>query len=183
MILGDNIFHGVGLGRDLIKNLPSSGAHVFTYKVSNPSDYGILEVDKNGKPISITEKPTTTESNLAVTGVYFFDGKVSTIAKQVQPSRRGELEITSIIDFYLKSGSLTFTHLARGSMWLDTGNPDSLNDASDYIRIIEERTGLKIGCLEEISLTQGWITTDQIKSKIEQYNMNLYAKYLQQLII
>ena len=182
MILGDNIFHGAGLGRDLINVLPGSGAHIFTYEVSNPSDYGILKVDENGSPISISEKPLDSKSNLAVTGVYFFDGQVSVVAKEVKPSKRGELEITSVIDHYLKAGSLTFTRLSRGSVWLDTGNPDSLNDAAAYVKIIEDRTGLKIACLEEIAFTQGWITKDQLHTKIEQYKMNSYAKYLQQLI-
>lgn len=182
MILGDNIFHGAGLGRDIIRDLPTSGAHIFTYEVSNPSDYGILEVDPEEKPISITEKPTEFISNLAVTGVYFFDGKVSEVAKNVQPSKRGEVEITSVIDHYLKSGLLTFTRLSRGSAWLDTGNPDSLNDAAAYVKIIEDRTGLKIACLEEIALNQGWMTQDQIISRITQYKLNSYAKYLQRLI-
>jgi len=182
MILGDNIFHGAGLGRDIIRELPTSGAHIFTYEVSNPSDYGILEVGSNGEPLSITEKPADFISNLAVTGVYYFDGKVSEIAKNVQPSKRGELEITSVIDHYLKSGSLTFTQLSRGAAWLDTGNPDSLSDAAAYVRIIEDRTGLKIACLEEISLNQGWMTIHQLQSRIQQYKMNSYANYLQRLI-
>ena len=182
MILGDNIFHGAGLGRDIIRDLPTSGAHIFTYEVSNHSDYGILEVDPEEKPISITEKPTEFISNLAVTGVYFFDGKVSEVAKNVQPSKRGEVEITSVIDHYLKSGLLTFTRLSRGSAWLDTGNPDSLIDAAAYVKIIEDRTGLKIACLEEIALNQGWMTQDQIISRITQYKLNSYAKYLQRLI-
>ena len=182
MILGDNIFHGAGLGRDLIHELPSSGAHIFTYEVSNPSDYGILEVDQNGKPISITEKPSKYISNMAVTGLYFFDGNVASVAKEIKPSARGELEITSVIDRYLKTDTLTFKQLSRGAAWLDTGNPDSLNDAAAYVKIIEDRTGLKIACLEEIAFTQGWITTAQLQAKIEQYKMNSYAKYLQQLI-
>lgn len=182
MILGDNIFHGVGLGRDIVRDLPNSGAHIFTYEVSNPSDYGILEVNQVGKPKSITEKPTDFISNLAVTGVYFFDGNVSDIAKNVKPSKRGEVEITSVIDHYLKSGSLTFTLLSRGAAWLDTGNPDSLADAAAYVRIIEDRTGLKIACLEEIAFNQGWMTETQLIFRITQYKMNSYAKYLQRLI-
>jgi len=182
MILGDNIFHGAGLGRDIVSELPKSGAHIFTYEVANPSDYGILKVDSKGSPISIEEKPKEFVSNLAVTGVYFFDGNVAEIAKKVQPSKRGEVEITSVIDFYLQSNSLTFTHLSRGAVWLDTGNPDSLNDAAAYVKIIEDRTGLKIACLEEISLNQGWINKDQISSKIKHYKMNSYAKYLHQII-
>jgi glucose-1-phosphate thymidylyltransferase len=181
MILGDNIFHGAGLGRDLVRELPGSGAHIFTYEVSNPSDYGILDVGSDGNPISITEKPKEYISNLAVTGLYFFDGKVSEVAKKVQPSARGEMEITSVIDHYLQSGNLSFTHLSRGATWLDTGNPGSLNDAAVYVRIIEERTGLKIACLEEISFSQGWMTESQLESRIAQYNLNSYAKYLQHL--
>lgn len=181
MILGDNIFHGAGLGRDIIRDIPNSGAHIFTYEVSNPSGYGILEVDSDGKPISITEKPTEFISNLAVTGVYFFDGNVSDVAKNVKPSKRGELEITSVIDHYLKSNLLTFTRLSRGAAWLDTGNPDSLNDAAAYVRIIEDRTGLKIACLEEIALANGWITTESFKKLIAEYPNNPYKSYLEKL--
>ena len=119
---------------------------------------------------------------MAVTGVYFFDGKVSEVAKKVQPSKRGEVEITSVIDHYLKSGALTFTRLSRGAAWLDTGNPNSLNDAAAYVKIIEDRTGLKIACLEEIAFNQGWMTPNQLISRIEQYKMNSYATYLQRLI-
>ncbi len=182
MILGDNIFHGAGLGRNLIHELPNSGAHIFTYEVSNPSDYGNLEVSKEGVPISVTEKPSDYISNLAVTGIYFFDGGVSSIARNVQPSKRGELEITSVLEHYLKAGTLTFSRLSRGSVWLDTGNIDNLNDASAYVRIIEDRTALKIACLEEIAFNQGWISVDQLKSRIEQYKENSYAKYLQRLL-
>ena len=182
MILGDNIFHGAGLGRNLIHELPDSGAHIFTYEVSNPSDYGILEVSKEGVPISVTEKPSDYISNLAVTGIYFFDGEVSSIARNVQPSKRGELEITSVLEHYLNAGALTFSRLSRGSVWLDTGNIDNLNDASAYVRIIEDRTGLKIACLEEIAFNQGWISVVQLKSRIEQYKKNSYAKYLQRLL-
>jgi glucose-1-phosphate thymidylyltransferase len=119
---------------------------------------------------------------LAVTGVYFFDGKVAEVAKNVQPSRRGEVEITSVIDHYLKSGSLTFTRLSRGSTWLDTGNPDSLHDAAAYVKIIEDRTGLKIACLEEISFNQGWMTASQVEVRIAQYKKNSYANYLARIL-
>ena len=182
MILGDNIFHGAGLGRDIVNELPESGAHIFTYEVANPSDYGILKVDSKGLPISVEEKPKEFVSNLAVTGIYFFDGNVAGIAKKIKPSERGEVEITSVIDYYLKSNSLTYTQLSRGAVWLDTGNPNSLNDAAAYVKIIEDRTGLKIACLEEISLNLGWITKEQISSKIQQYKMNSYAKYLHRII-
>ena len=182
MILGDNIFHGAGLGRDLINVLPTSGAHIFTYEVSNPSDYGILEVNDGGLPISISEKPAQFISNLAVTGIYFFDGKVSEVAKNVRPSKRGEMEITSVIDHYLKCKSLTFTRLSRGSAWLDTGNPDSLNDAAAYVKVIEDRTGLKIACLEEIALINKWITRDQLQIVINKNPKNFYYSYLERLI-
>jgi glucose-1-phosphate thymidylyltransferase len=182
MILGDNIFHGAGLGRDIVRDLPNSGAHIFTYEVSNPSDYGILKLDKNGIPVSITEKPIEFISNLAVTGIYFFDGKVSEISKKVQPSKRGEMEITSVIDHYLKSGSLSFTSLSRGSAWLDTGNANSLNDAATYVRIIEERTGMKIACPEEIALHNQWISAEQLKQNPLFNSSNDYGKYLRKLL-
>jgi glucose-1-phosphate thymidylyltransferase len=182
MILGDNIFHGAGLGRDIVRELPTSGAHIFTYEVANPADYGILETSSDGKPISITEKPAEFISNLAVTGVYFFDGKVSEVAKNVKQSKRGEMEITSVIDHYLKSKSLTFTRLSRGSAWLDTGNPDSLNDAAAYVKVIEDRTGLKIACLEEIALINNWITRDQLQIIIKKNPKNFYYSYLEKLI-
>lgn len=182
MILGDNIFHGAGLGRDLVRELPSTGAHIFTYEVSNPSDYGILEVGSDGNPISITEKPKEYISNLAVTGLYYFDGQVSNVAKNVQPSVRGEMEITSVINHYLQSGSLGFTHLSRGAAWLDTGNPDSLNDAAAYVRIIEDRTGLKIACLEEISFNNGWISIAELKDSAKKYSKSTYGLYIKKLI-
>ena len=181
MILGDNIFHGAGLGRDIIRELPNSGAHIFTYEVSNPSEYGILEIDQSGLPISISEKPIEFVSNLAVTGLYFFDAEVSEIAKSVKPSKRGELEITAVIEHYLKSGSLTFTRLSRGAAWLDTGNPDSLNDAAAYVRIIEDRTGLKIACLEEIAFNSGWLSQQQLY-EISLALKNNYGDYLKGLL-
>jgi glucose-1-phosphate thymidylyltransferase len=182
MILGDNIFHGAGLGRDIRSELPSSGAHIFTYEVSNPSDYGILQISDEGKPIAVTEKPEHFISNLAITGLYYFDGQVSSVAHEVKPSRRGELEITSVIDHYLKNDSLTFTKLSRGSVWLDTGTPKSLSNASDYVRVIEERSGMKIACLEEIAYFQGWLSVSQLKSKISKYSENEYGKYLAKIL-
>lgn len=178
MILGDNIFHGAGLGHELSRSLPNSGAHIFTYEVSNPSDYGVLELDKDQNPVSITEKPKTFISDLAVTGLYFFDNQASFAAKAIKPSPRGELEITSLIEHYLRNQDLTFTQLARGSAWLDTGNPNSLNDAAAYIRIIEERTGLKIACLEEVAIQNGWISRVELRKKLDSYGKNDYAKYL-----
>lgn len=182
MILGDNIFHGSGLGRDIVRYLPKSGAHIFTYEVSNPSAYGILKVSPDGNPVSITEKPVEFVSNLAVTGMYFFDSTVSGVAQNVRPSKRVEFEITSVIDHYLKSGSLTFTRLSRGVAWLDTGSPASLSDAAEYVRIIEARTGLKIACLEEIAFTNGWIDLKQLSILVDKLGRNGYSEYLSNLI-
>ena len=182
MILGDNIFHGVGLGRQLKSSIPGQGAHIFTYEVSNPSDYGVLTLDEKNKPKLIEEKPKLSESNLAITGLYFFDKNASKYAKQVKPSARGELEITSLINTYLEKNQLTYTKLTRGVAWLDTGTPASLQDASTYIRIIEERTGMKVACLEEIAFTQGWIKNTDIQERIREYKNNSYAQYLSKLI-
>jgi glucose-1-phosphate thymidylyltransferase len=182
MILGDNIFHGVGLGNNLKNSIPELGAHIFTYEVSNPSEYGVLEVDADGIPLNIFEKPKKFISNLAVTGLYAFDSKVSEIAKMIKPSARGEYEITSIIDVYLRSKELTYTSLTRGTAWLDTGSPHSLNDASNYIRIIEDRTGLKIGCIEEIAFQNSWITSEQLSLIVKDLGTNSYSSYLSSLI-
>ena len=182
MILGDNIFHGAGLGREISKVIPSSGAHIFTYEVSNPSEYGVLEISQDNKLVSITEKPTQFVSNLAITGLYFFDSKVSGIAKNIKPSKRGELEITSLLNFYLESGQLTRTALSRGTAWLDTGNPKSLSDAAIFIRVMEERTGLKIACLEEIAFTNNWVDRDLIQEMIQNSAKNEYFSYLEKLL-
>jgi glucose-1-phosphate thymidylyltransferase len=182
MILGDNIFHGSGLGREISKVLPETGAHIFTYEVSNPADYGVLKLDGSGKPESVTEKPEHFISNLAVTGMYFFDSRVSNFANRVSPSPRGELEITSIISDYLELGELTFTKLSRGSAWLDTGNPGSLHDAASYVRVIEDRTGLKIGCLEEIAWRNSWLTDKDLIKISEKYGSGQYGKYLRGLV-
>ena len=181
LILGDNIFHGAGLGQELARLLPTSGAHIFTYEVSNPSDYGVLELDNDQRPVSITEKPKHYVSNLAVTGLYFFDYQASAAAKTIKPSPRGELEITSLIEHYLKNQELTFTALTRGTAWLDTGNPNSLNDASAYIRVIEERTGLKIACLEEIAFMNSYISKSKLR-EIAETLASSYGSYLMHLI-
>jgi len=183
MILGDNIFHGAGLGHELPRSLPNSGSHIFIYEVSNPSDYGVLEIDKSNRPISITEKPKHFISNLAVTGLYYFDSKVTEIARKIVPSARGELEITSLIEEYLRFGELSFTMLSRGTAWLDTGNPRSLHDAASYIRVIEERTGLKIACLEEIAYSSGWIDEDLLLKSATKLGASEYGSYLRTLPI
>lgn len=178
MILGDNIFYGGGLGHAL-ENLNSSlGCHIFTYQVANPSDYGILTLDSNGVPSSIVEKPSESKSDLAVTGLYFFDAQASQIAKKVKPSHRGELEITSVIQSYLDSRTLSVTHLSRGTAWLDTGNPESMLAASNFIQVIEARTGLKIACLEEIAFDNRWISEDQLKEAVVKHGKSNYGIYL-----
>jgi glucose-1-phosphate thymidylyltransferase len=182
MILGDNIFHGAGLGHQLQETLPKSGAHIFTYTVSDPTQYGVLNLDEEGRPSAIEEKPKNPTSNLAVSGLYFFDERVPEVAKQVTPSPRGELEITSVIDWYLKRGEITLTKLSRGAAWLDTGNPDSMHEASAYVKVIEDRTGLKIACLEEIAFFEGWVTLDQLKLSAEIYGKSSYGTYLRKLM-
>jgi glucose-1-phosphate thymidylyltransferase len=182
MILGDNIFHGAGLGREISKVLPQNGAHVFTYEVSNPSDYGVLKLGPEGKPESVTEKPKSFISNLAVTGLYFFDSRASDFADQVSPSQRGELEITSVISEYLNRSELGYTTLSRGSAWLDTGKPESLHDAASYVRVIEERTGLKIGCVEEIAWRNWWLTDSNLAKISDKYGNSQYGKYLSGLL-
>jgi glucose-1-phosphate thymidylyltransferase len=182
LILGDNIFHGAGLGHDLSRKFPKRGSHIFTYEVSNPSAYGILTLDDEGKPSSIEEKPKISESNLAVTGMYYFDERASGIASKVKPSARGELEITSVIGEYLNSGELTFTHLSRGTAWLDTGTIESMHDAATYVRVLEERTGLKIACLEEIGLQNNWISKESILDLIKSKKNCAYTDYLKKLV-
>jgi glucose-1-phosphate thymidylyltransferase len=181
MILGDNIFHGSGLGREIQNSIPKIGTHIFTYEVKNPNEYGVLEVDSNGHPLSITEKPKLFISNLAITGLYAFDSNVSEIAKSLKPSARGEFEITSVLEKYLELNKLSFTALSRGVAWLDTGNPKSLNDAANYIRIIEERTGLKVGCIEEIAFRSSWIDKEQLIKLASKLGKNSYSEYLMAL--
>ncbi len=181
MVLGDNIFHGNALGHDLKGLFPSAGAHIFTYVVDDPSRYGILEVDDNKRPSRIEEKPASPKSNLAVTGLYFFDNRASHFASNIKPSTRGELEITSLIEQYLQMNELTYTNLGRGNAWLDTGTPESLLEASTYIAIVEKRTGLKIACLEEIALHMGFIDNQQLQKIISKMGKNSYRDYLEKV--
>ena len=176
LVLGDNIFHGAGLGHQLRNTISSSGAHIFTYQVANPSEYGVLNLSTKGEPVSIEEKPKSPKSNLAVTGLYFFDNKVSEIAKRVSPSERNEIEITAVIESYLNMGELTVTHLSRGVAWLDTGTPKALHDASTYVRIIEERTGQNIACLEEIALDNGWINHTRYNELAKSFTNSYYLR-------
>ena len=182
LILGDNIFHGAGLGNQLERILPVNGSHIFTYTVADPSQYGVLTLDESGRPIAIQEKPSKSNSNLAVTGLYYFDNRVIEVSKNVKPSQRGESEITSVIDWYLNKNCLSFTHLNRGTAWLDTGNPKSLHDAATYIRVIEERTGLKIACLEEIAFRNKWISPAMFENSIAKFGNSEYAHYLNKIL-
>lgn len=182
LILGDNIFHGAGLGTQLKLLTNLDGAHIFGYKVSDPKNYGVVEFSPEGCVISIEEKPINPRSKYAVPGLYFYDESVVEIARQVTPSDRGELEITSINQEYFRRGSLKITILERGTAWLDTGTFDSFNAASSYVKIVEERQGNKISCLEEISWRNHWITEKQLLSLAEAYKGNPYGDYLFQLL-
>lgn len=181
LILGDNIFHGAGLGRKLADINTNKGATIFAYKVADPERYGVVQFAESGKVISIEEKPTYPKSNFAVTGLYFYDSQVVEIAKNIKPSSRGELEITSVNEFYLNSGQLKTIVLERGTTWLDTGTIQTLSAASLYVQIIEERKGSKISCLEEIAWRSGWISTNSLLSISKEYGLNPYGIYLRSL--
>lgn len=181
LILGDNLFHGDGLGFGIDEKLPSIGCHIFVYEVSTPSQYGVLTIDEKSRPIHIEEKPVNPRSNLAITGLYFFDSRASAFSKEIRPSSRGELEITDLIQKYLDRDELTFTVLSHGSAWLDTGNSNSLHDASTYVRVLEERTNLKIACPEEIAWRQGWISAQELLNLASNLGNNSYSEYLRSL--
>jgi glucose-1-phosphate thymidylyltransferase len=178
LILGDNIFYGDDFGRSLEDCLDPDGGVVFAYKVSDPQRYGVVEFDENMHAVSIEEKPAEPKSNYAVVGLYFYDNDVVEIAKNLQPSDRGELEITSVNEEYLKRGKLKVQPMNRGSAWLDTGTFDSMNDATEYIRVVEKRTGIKIGCIEEIAFRKGFIDKQQLKTLAEPLRKSGYGKYL-----
>ena len=183
LILGDNIFYGQGLTPILKQaTLQERGAMVFAYQVKNPENFGIVEFDSQNKVISIEEKPIKPKSNNALTGLYFYDNDVVKIAKTIKPSVRGELEITSINQVYLKRGDLNIQCLGRGFAWLDTGSFESLLDASHFVETIEKRQGFKIACLEEIAFNQGWISKDKINEIICTLNINSYRNYLKSLL-
>lgn len=183
LILGDNFFYGQGFTNRLKKALhKNKGATIFTYVVNNPSDYGILEVDRRNKIKKIVEKPSRPKSNLAITGLYFFDSKVVSFAKTLKSSKRNELEIVDLLNIYLKNKSLKSEFMGRGSAWLDTGNATNLFNASQYIAAIEERQGLKIACIEEISYQNKWISKKQILKRINFYGKCDYSDYLKKII-
>lgn len=182
LVLGDNIFHGSGMGTLLKNNANPDGAVVFAYQVHDPERYGVVEFDKNYNVLSIEEKPEKPKSNFAVPGLYFYDNDIVPIAKSIKPSHRGELEITDINKVYLEKGKLKVGVLDRGTAWLDTGTFDSLIEAGEFIEVIEKRQGLKIGCIEEIAYRNGWINDEQMEKQAKIYMKSGYGKYLQGLI-
>ena len=178
LVLGDNIFHGERLDESLQECTDPDGGTVFAYKVSDPERYGVVEFDQQNQAISIEEKPAKPKSNFAVVGLYFYDNDVVEIAKNVKPSERGELEITSINAEYLRRGKLQVQTLENGDVWLDTGTIDSLTDASDFVRVIQKRTGRIIGSPEKIAFKNGWINREQLNSLASPLKKSGYGKYL-----
>jgi glucose-1-phosphate thymidylyltransferase len=182
LILGDNIFYGSGLGRQLQELNDVEGGYVFAYEVSDPERYGVVEFDENNKVLSIEEKPSKPKSNFAVPGLYFYDNSVVNVAKNLKPSARGEYEITDVNKEYLKNGQLHVSILDRGTAWLDTGTFDSLSDASEFIRVIEKRQGMKIGCIEEVAYRMEYINKKQLLQQAEALAKSGYGIYLKNLI-
>ena len=182
LILGDNIFYGSTLGAQLKKLTEPNGALIFAYKVRDPERYGVIEFNAAGKVLSLEEKPVRPKSQYAVPGLYFYDNQVVDIAKSIKPSARGELEITSVNQEYLKAGMLQAKILERGTAWLDTGTFDSLNSASSFIQIIEERQGQKVSCLEEVAWRNGWISDSELAARADDYKSSPFATYLRSLL-
>ena len=178
LILGDNIFYGMGLGTSLRKCVDPDGGHIFAYHVANPSAYGVVDFDDHGRVISIEEKPARPKSNYAVPGLYFYDNAVVDIARGIRPSARGELEITAVTEAYLREGRLQVTVLERGTAWLDTGTFASLVQAAEFVRVVEERQGLKVGCIEEIAYREGFIGADNLRALAESLLKSGYGEYL-----
>jgi glucose-1-phosphate thymidylyltransferase len=182
LILGDNILHGSGLGRQLASFTNLKGAHVFAYRVSDASEYGVIEFDSNLNVLSLEEKPTHPKSKFAVPGLYFYDSRASEIALSLKPSSRGELEITDVNKYYLEQGELSASILPRGTAWLDTGTVETMHDASTYIRILEERQGAKVSCIEEVAWRMGFISEQDFAKLAETYGASPYAMYLKALV-
>lgn len=181
MVLGDNIFYGNGLGnlvRDAVSNAENGRATIFGYYVNDPERFGIVEFDENGKVVSVEEKPKHPKSNYCITGLYFYPKGVSSLAAQVEPSARGELEITTLNELYLKQGILDVQLMSRGYAWLDTGTMDSLVDAADFVRTIETRQSAQIAALEEIAYTKGWIDKDTLLKSAKRYGKSPYGQHL-----
>ena len=175
---GGRTFHGQGLGLQLNQFSAADGATIFAYRVSNPSEYGVVELDAHGKPTALVEKPENPRTNLAVPGLYFYDNDVIDIARNLKPSARGELEITDVNRVYLEQGRLNVNVLARGTAWLDTGTVDALNDAGNFVRAVEARQGLKIGVPEEIAWRRGFLTDDELRERGEALAKTSYGEYL-----
>ena len=182
LVLGDNIFYGSGLGRQLQELADIDGGYVFAYEVSDPERYGVVEFDEHKKAITIEEKPKQPKSNFAVPGLYFYDNEVVAISKNLKPSARGEYEITDVNKEYLKNGNLKVCILDRGTAWLDTGTFESLSDASEFVRVIEKRQGTKIGCIEEIAYRMKFINKEKLIQLAEPLAKSGYGKYLQNLV-
>jgi glucose-1-phosphate thymidylyltransferase len=179
LVLGDNLFYGAGLSNMVTTAAQrSAGATIFGYHVKDPQRYGIVELDADGRPVSIEEKPEDPKSNWAVTGLYFFDDRVVEAAEAVRPSARGELEITSVIDYYLERGELSVEQLNRGHAWLDTGTFDSMIEASEFVRVIQHRQNRQIACLEEIAWEKGWIDDSTMRAAGNAMSKNSYGEYL-----
>jgi glucose-1-phosphate thymidylyltransferase len=182
LVLGDNLFYGPGFGRQLRRFDDLDGAAVFAYRVANPSEYGVIEFDADGKALSIEEKPVRPRSSYAIPGLYFYDNDVLAIARDLEPSGRGEYEITDVNRAYLEQGRLSVETLERGFAWLDTGTFESLNDASAFIRTVEHRQGLKVGCPEEVAWRQGFLDDDELRARAETLAKSGYGKYLLDLL-
>jgi glucose-1-phosphate thymidylyltransferase len=182
LVLGDNIFHGAGLGSSLRDNTDLAGARIFAYHVSNPTSYGVVEFDESMTALSIEEKPLKPKSNYAVPGLYFYDNSVVEIAKTIEPSARGELEISTVNERYLEKGRLHVQVLDRGTAWLDTGTFESMMQASEYVRVIEDRQGFKVGCIEEIAWRAGWIDDKQLAVLAAPLVKSGYGSYLLNLL-
>ncbi|MFI7283882.1 glucose-1-phosphate thymidylyltransferase RfbA [Micromonospora chersina] len=178
LILGDNIFHGVGLGRQLAGHADPVGGRVFAYPVANPAEYGVVDFDAAGRVLSIEEKPARPKSRYAVPGLYFYDNRVVDIARKLSPSARGELEITAVNETYREWGELSVTVLDRGTAWLDTGTFTSMMQAAEFVRVIEERQGMKIGCIEEVAWRAGLIDDEQLRTLAHPLTKSGYGTYL-----
>lgn len=182
LVLGDNIFHGSGLGSSLRGNIDVDGGMIFAYHVANPTAYGVVEFDDSMRAVSIEEKPAQPKSNFAVPGLYFYSSDVVGIAKSITPSHRGELEISSINEHYLEAGRLQVRVLDRGTAWLDTGTFESMMQASEYVRVIEDRQGFKIGCIEEIAWRAGWMSDAELEAAAAPLVKSGYGQYLLTLL-
>ncbi len=182
LVLGDNIFYGTRMGKQLKELADVEGGYVFAYPVADPERYGVVEFDEDFNALSIEEKPAKPKSNYAVPGLYFYDNSVVKIARELKPSPRGEYEITDVNKVYLESGKLKVAVLDRGTAWLDTGTFDSLSDASEFVRVIEKRQGTKIGCIEEVAYRNGFIGTEEVKKLADELSKSGYGEYLRRII-